>query len=368
MDDKFIDGAISLFDSDENIENDYVLFLPDKSDYKIQRIKNPKATTENICNFQKKTSDYDVIVLHDLKCLPLNEIADIPEKKKVVWLMWGFDFYNTQICDIKLLQPVTYKSRFFLNIYGYIKEKTTYLLKDRRLYERALNRIDFFSGVFPYEYDLFKSLKRYPDIKAKPIDYYYGSTDFFIPEEPSIELYNNHQNIVIGNSADICNNTLDVIEIIKDILDIAHIEHIIVPLSYGGNPNHISRIKKEGLLNWGEKFTPLDTFLPLEEYLSLISNCKSAVYYHERQQASDNVFLQLLYGARVFMSESSLMYQYLRDQGYRIFTLQRDVNLINEPLSYDEVMVNRRLLSQNYSSSKLVERVRKMNIIITQNI
>ena len=361
LDDKFIDGAISLFETDDSVKNDYVLFHTDAKSYSIQRIKNPVVVVDSLSNFLKKVIDYDVVILHDLKSLPLNLIAAIPEPIKVVWFMWGFDFYNNYICDIRLLHPVTYKSRFLSNMLGYLRDKVDYWCKKRKLYDRALTRIDYFSGVFPYEYNLFKGLKHYSSIKAKPLDFYYGSTDFFIPEAPSLDLNNKHINIIIGNSADICNNTLDVFEEIRDVLDVSDIEHIIVPLSYGGNRSHISLVKKTGFSMWGQKFKPLDKYLPLEEYLSLISNCKSAVFFHERQQASDNVFLQLLYGARVFMSESSLMYQYLKDKGYILFALQKDAKLINKPLSYDEVMINRSLLSKNYSSKRIIERVLEIN-------
>ena len=367
LDDKFIDGAISLFDSDTCINNDYVLFQSN-SNCAIQRIKNPKASKDSINNFFNRVVEYDVVILHDLKCLPLEIIAKIPKPIKVVWLMWGFDFYNNQICDINLYHDVTCNSQFFRLKLGYIRDKVMLWYNGKRLYENALNRVDYFSGVFPYEYNILKHLKNYPDIKAKPLDFYYGSTDFFIPENPSLELNNNHRNIIIGNSADLCNNALDVFEIIEDVLNVSDIDHIIVPLSYGGNPEYISKVKKSGISKWKNRFKPLDKFLPLDEYLLLISNCKSAIYFHERQQASDNVFLQLMYGARVFMSETSLMFQYLKKQGYKLYSLQKDLSLINEPLPYEEVMVNRRLLSENYSSSKLIERVIKMNHEILRDI
>lgn len=368
LDDKFIDGAISLFDSDARVENDYVLFQTEKNTDGILRIRNPKATKDSIDNFLTRVINYDVVVLHDLKALPLDIIARIPASIKVVWLMWGFDFYNNQICDINLYYRYTRNSQFLRLFLGYLKDKTVFWTKEKRKYNDALSRVDYFSGVFPYEYNLLKQLKHYPRIKAKPIDFYYGSTDFFVPEEPSAEIKNNYRNIIIGNSADLCNNALDVFELINNVLDVTALEHIIVPLSYGGNPGYISKVKKSGYSRWGEKFDPLDKYLPLSEYLSLVSNCKSAVFFHERQQASDNVFLQLLYGARVFMSESSQMYQFLKNQGYRVFSLRKDVSLINDPLPYEDVMINRRLLSNNYSSSKLVERVIRMNNEVVKDI
>jgi hypothetical protein len=62
------------------------------------------------------------------------------------------------------------------------------------------------------------------------------------------------------------------------------------------------------------------------------------------------------------------MYKYLKKEGYHVFSLQKDLRFINEPLSDREVIENRELLSQNYSSSKLIERVYNMNSQIAKSI
>ena len=109
---------------------------------------------------------------------------------------------------------------------------------------------------------------------------------------------------------------------------------------------------------------PLDAYLPLNEYLQVVSNCKVAVYFHERQQASDNVLMQLMYGARVYMSETSMMYKYLKSMGFYIYSLQEDKDDINLPLTKEQIITNREILCNHYSSSKLIERIKVMNNII----
>jgi hypothetical protein len=86
----------------------------------------------------------------------------------------------------------------------------------------------------------------------------------------------------------------------------------------------------------------------------------SAIFYHERQQASDNIFIQLQYGARVFMSETSLAYSYLKELGFHIYSLQKDLSLLYTPLSDEQVIENRRILVNNYSSWSLVQRINKI--------
>jgi hypothetical protein len=88
------------------------------------------------------------------------------------------------------------------------------------------------------------------------------------------------------------------------------------------------------------------------------------VFEHERQQASDNIFMQLLYGERVYMSETSEAYTYLKSIGLKIYSLQRDLSLFNVEMTDEDILNNRSVLSNHYSSSKLVERVRTINSTI----
>lgn len=363
-DDKFIDGAISLFEEDVRIENTYILFSRNPRQDSFRLIKNPKAKIEYVDSFLNCVSNFDVVILHSLGSLPIELIYRIPTPIKVVWLMWGYDFYNFRICNIRLIGPLSRKTLTLRECARFIKSFILFNLVEKNSYKKTLSRIDYFSGVFPYEYDLLIHLEHYNSIKAKPIDFYYGSTDFFIPEVPQREIDNRFINVIIGNSGDFGNNTLEAFEILKDSLDSNNVEKIIVPLSYGTNKLFIDKVKQKGKAIWGDKFMPLDTFLPLKEYLDVVSNCKVAVYFHERQQASDNVLMQLMYGAKVYMSETSLMYKYLKNMGFHIYSLQKDANTINTPLTNKQIIANREILSNHYSSSKLIDRIRVMNNII----
>lgn len=360
-DDKFLDGAISLFDEDTRIENTYILFTKNNGQESFKYIKSPKAHIQSLDSFLDCVIDYDVVILHGLGILPIEMIRKIPSPIKVVWLMWGYDFYNFKICNLKLYGPWSRNTLTLRERVRDIKSAILFSLFEKKIYRESLSRIDYFSGVFPYEYELLKNLSRYPDIKAKPIDFYYGSTNFFVPEEPNHIIDNKFINVIIGNSGDPRNNTLEVFDALKDKLDINCVKKIIVPLSYGSYRLFIKKVKQKGREIWGEQFFPLETYMPLDEYLNVVSNCKVAVYFHERQQASDNVLMQLMYGARVFMSETSMMYQYLKNMGFYIYSLQKDINVINTPLTTEQIINNRTILSDNYSSSKLIERVKMMN-------
>lgn len=363
-DKSFLDGAISLFEEDHRIKNTYILFVGKNGQESFNYIKSSKASIQSVDTFLDCVSGYDVVVLHSLRSLPIELISKIPSSIRVVWLMWGYDFYNFQVYNSRLIGPLSRKTITPRVRAREIKSAVKFCLFERSIYRESLSRIDYFSGVFPYEYDLFMNLSRYPNLKAKPIDFYYGSSKFFVPEEPNNKIDNKFCNVIIGNSGDPRNNTLEAFEILKGALDGNTLDKIIVPLSYGSDKVFIKKVKRRGNDLWGMKFIPLDTYMPLNEYLEVVSNCKVAVYYHERQQASDNVLMQLMYGAKVYMSATSLMYKYLKNLGFYIYSLQQDIDEINEPLPKEYIITNRTILSKHYSSTKLIERVKVMNNLI----
>ena len=82
-----------------------------------------------------------------------------------------------------------------------------------------------------------------------------------------------------------------------------------------------------------------------------------------RTGGADNIFIQLLYGARVYMSENSAV----KSIGLKVFSIQSDLNLFNEELSDEDVITNRKILSSYYSSSKLIERIKKINDILIKD-
>lgn len=365
-DDKFIKGMISLFEADKTEDNDYVVFSNNNA---LKYVDNKDVTIVSPNHFLKVCLNYDVVFIHFLKQFYYDLIPLIPQRIKVVWFGWGADMYDGDNALVKSMYWGTLTGKYIQknkrSLIKTIGRRIKFILKIKRNREKTLKRIDYYSGVFPYEYDLIK--KTYDGFGAKPLDFYYGSTSFFIPEKPTEEresLIRN--NVIIGNSAAYTNNHLDALIALKNSGWIPNGGKVIVPLSYGGDKKYINEIVKLGQELFEDVFEPLIDFLPLATYQEIVSSCKAAIFFHKRQQASDNVFMQLMNGARVFMSKDNPMFEYLRSQGYIVFSLENDAGLINIPMSNEEIFANRKLLSDNYSSSRLVQRVRVINQMLRE--
>lgn len=369
-DDKFIDGAISLYDEDNRVENRWVHFVNEKKHY-LTYIKSKKVEVLNIDSFLDVLEGYDVVILHSLPSLPVEQINSIPDKIKIVWYAWGYDLYDgwNPLIPLSLYLPLTQKIHHQFTkaptIAKAIKRKIkTWILPSE--YESILSKIDYFSGVFPYEYDLIK--KKYAKFRALPVDFYYASVDFFIKDTCPFEISNKMQNVMLGNSANITNNHADVLKIIENHITIPEGGKVIIPLSYGGTLEYVNIVKGMAYNLLGDKALILDTYMPIERYWALASNCKIAIYAHVRQQASDNIFYQIMSGAKVYFTKKSAAFTYLKSLGLKVYSLEDDILTINDPISHDEIIDNRKILTKFYSVSTHIRRVKKINTIILSSL
>ncbi len=173
---------------------------------------------------------------------------------------------------------------------------------------------------------------------------------------------------MLGNSANITNNHADVLKIIENHITIPEGGKVIIPLSYGGTLEYVNIVKGMAYNLLGDKALILDTYMPIERYWALASNCKIAIYAHVRQQASDNIFYQIMSGAKVYFTKKSAAFTYLKSLGLKVYSLEDDILTINDPISHDEIIDNRKILTKFYSVSTHIRRVKKINTIILSSL
>jgi hypothetical protein len=89
-------------------------------------------------------------------------------------------------------------------------------------------------------------------------------------------------NILVGNSADPSNNHLEALEKLLPYKD--QNIRIYAPLSYG-DPAHAKSVVEQGKEWFGDKFSPIISFMPFDQYLSFLKSVDIAIFNHNRQQA-----------------------------------------------------------------------------------
>lgn len=244
--------------------------------------------------------------------------------KKCCWVIWGGDLYihNAPVKDWRWKKN-EFLRRFIAKRIGHF---VTYIKGDFELAQKWYGAQGEYHHCLMYPSNLYK--------------------EFVLPPKQGRTTC-----ILVGNSSDPSNNHAEIFEKLtpyegENIL-------IVCPLSYGPADN-AERIAKLGKELFGDKFTPLLDFMPVEKYQELLGQIDIAVFAHKRQQAMGNTITLLGLGKKVFMRSDVSSWSFLLDLGVRIF----DIDQFNiSKLSGDEAKRNTEVILQNFSEKELISQL-----------
>lgn len=346
-DPKFLLPVLKSFDLDDRIEYKSLLFLHNKkSQCKISDVEDLEIIRDKkVLKSRLAKDDYDVVYFFSMVDVWWKILDYIPKNKKIIWWAWGYDLYDVQARGLKpLIKLPLYKTNTLKllhhTLWGLKESVRTKLLEyTLGLYYGALRkhrmyRIDYIQPVFSLEYDYIKELNL-SNFKALPfyILQQIQKTDFMLSQR------NPNGSIILGHSAQITGNHLDVFTDIKKYIPIGR--EIVVPLNYG--MMDYADIVKKVLVIQGElmNIRVLDKFLPLEAYHELLKNCSYAIYGAIRQQAMGNISWAIRQGIKVFLYKDSLIYKHLKNCGIIVYAIEDiDENSFNTPLTKEELEIN----------------------------
>jgi hypothetical protein len=360
VDEKFIDSLIQLYDEEFNFcHHDYILVSNElEPAFRYIRFKERILIIKpnDLLRFIAK-ENYDALFIHYLVSFPINLLPLIPKGIKVFWFAWGADIYEMPFrhpfININLFAPLTKRwiDKNYVKKYCEFKYLVKLFLKGRlseiapQQYYTAIQRVDYFSGVLDYEYDLMKDV---PNFRAKKTRHQYSSSNLW--ESLSQPCPRNiGKNIFIGNSAAFTNNHLDILNKLSQL----RIERrkVILPLSYCDYYGYAADVCAAYKNILGDDFIPIIDFMPIDQYLDLYNKCGFAIYGQERQAAIGNIIYALRSGIKVFMSETNLAYRYFKDLGMYIYSIQEDLSQesIDKNLSKEEINTNFQIINSLYN-------------------
>ena len=289
--------------------------------------------------------DYDVVYFLSMADVWWKVLDYIPKNKKIIWWAWGYDLYDVQARGLKpLIKLSLYKTNTLKllhhTLWGLKESVRTKLLEyTLGLYYGALRkhrmyRIDYIQPVFSLEYEYIKGLNL-SNFKALP---FYTlqqiqKTDFLLSQR------NPNGSIILGHSAQITGNHLDVFTDIKKYIPMGR--EIVIPLNYG--MMDYADIVKKVVVTQGESMNIkiLDKFLPLDEYHNLLKNCSYAIYGAIRQQAMGNISWAIRQGIKVFLYKDSMIYKHLKNCGIIVYAIEEiNEKSFSTPLSKEELEIN----------------------------
>lgn len=357
-DEKFIPDSIWCFENSQLAINTYYCVNGGTANLVRLKDKRVRCVSENEASrIIKNVAEVDVICLHSLYSLPLNLIPQIPSSIKVVWYSWGYDIYNNPlpfsplINDRSIYLPKTLecvsKYKYKRTLKQWVKLSVSYLrLKafSPDLLNECINRVDFFAGVFPLEYDLLK--EAHGSFRAVRISHNYIHPQEFKECDivDSIEIRGN--NIQLCHSACFEDNHIDVMPIIADAA--CDYDAIICPLSYSGTHQYVDAVIEKGKYYFGDKFKPLVDFMSFDEYCKIQNSCNRFILGSIRQQATCNCLTSMWSGMKLIMFPQSINYQQYIDFGLNVYNIESSGSLIST-IDNSTVISNREIISGIYS-------------------
>ncbi len=376
-DDKFIDGFISIAEEVSEKENKYIFTFETPATYVTSGlgISAPLGSTK-LDELIRNIRPGDKVFIHWYSDQLMEHLKNLHPRAILYLFFWGGDFleqpkafydFNYEsvtraYLKTRIRKRLIVRSGKMIDKIKNIKRLLHWEISQRRTRNfqvsrrrKFLKRLDYFCHWNEADLDRLKA-EYNCDPKFVPFFYDFGFTK--VPE--ATEHSNEIPVIWLGNSATIPNNHLDAVaklSVYKNAF------RIFCPLSYGDRSygDEVSAVCKQ---LWGDKFSDLRSYLPIEEYFSIIRDVDVVIMFHNRSQAAGNILAFLKMGKKVYLKKESTIYRLAEKLNMKVF----DANTIGEegfeeiikPLTETEKQKNREIVNEVFSEEKRYEYVRSL--------
>lgn len=305
--------------------------------------------------------EYDNIFFHPLLPTWYDLVKAVPADKKIIWCMFGWEFYENPCFErlierhMNLYKPLTerwinqnYKEAH-VSVWRYIKRRLKYYVMQWTAYN-VMKRIDYVAPVFTIEMNLLKHIRGF---RAKYFPFRYAISSF--SDNHAASASETGKYIIVGNSAyPVCNH-LDILSLMieRNIVD----SELYLPLAYGENT--YSKMLQETLNGMPFQYKIQDKMIPFDEYQKIMSQCNAAIFPVVRQHSAGAIYMNLYFGKKVFLYEDGLPYKYLTSEGYRVFSIEKELTLssIKTVLPDEVVQSNRKKVIDQGSLENIVKQM-----------
>lgn len=367
-DEKFINAANHIFEEAFPGKNHFVIVQPPAN----PRLKYVKLEPNCQLSVQgpglwkellSLASRYAVVVLHGLDSLKSKVFLNDGHKGKYVWMIWGAEVYNNEVCGTSYLGPATSKLASELSeqwLLGHVKD-----IYRKLRYGQAgmgesvdpkwvIRNIANVGILHEEEISQFKEMAvinrdaAHVRFTYYPIEFVFKDTAMRVQEA----------NILLGNSASLTNNHVEAIDLLSR-LQLGN-RKVYIPLSYG-DARYGKAVASYAARRLGDSAVGLDEYLPLNRYNELMSGCGIVIVNAYRQQAVGNILAALYLGAKVYLNNTTV-YRFLKRIGCAVFSVEADLlgkKDALELLSREVAERNRAILLNEFSMERVVVNLRR---------
>ena len=347
--DKFNKEFIEFINKNFNKEEHYFLLIsvPSSKVYNIS-----EDTNLNVFNYEFKTPKKSILraPLLAIQLIKFYKILYLLSKKAEK--IFFHDASNYQIPFLYFFRKILkksyyliwstekskYESKFLFNkmfkyVKGNFKGYITMLEEDYTIIQTDYNATGKLFKCFAYPSNIYKRIN--------------------FKETNKDSLY-----IQIGNSAQLCNNHIEIFDILKKYRD-ENIKLFCI-LSYG-DEGELENIISYGKNVFGDKFIPVTEYMEYSKYMEFLAKIDIAIFGHDIHKALGNITSLLSMKKTVYLKRKISTYKTLSELGIKI----KDFELLGktdelEKFSNDILENNKKLIEKNFSEITLVEQWRKI--------
>jgi hypothetical protein len=337
-------------------DSDFEKWIDFASSIENIRIINIKVTDVRSA-LHEEIKGADIVFIQALSFEKAKAIKHFKDNEKVfIWGLWGYGLYNFVKYQKNENSSDEYSTRLKskTSLIGQFKEYYTFNI----IYKKAIQKIDI--CLFLLESD-FKLLGEFIQHKAKWKTACYQTIDNLIGGNKDYKITGN--SILLGNSSTPSNRHKVVLDQLKKVDGLS--QKVITPLNYG-DAEYKTYILAEGTKAIGDNFKPLTEFMPIEEYSSTIQECSHVIMAHKRQQGFGTIMMMIYGGAKLYLSEDSPFYSWLKNLGIVVYSIENELtHELKSELSDEIKLVNREIVSRYLSEISILQ---KLNGIIEEAI
>ena len=293
----------------------------------------------------------DIIICQALSFEKSKAIISKKYRNKVfIWGLWGYDLYNfvnyTQKNPDNVFETTSTKNKKlkqqFLDFYTY-----------RIIYTKAIQKIDICLFFLESDFHLLTSVINH---KAAWHTSCYQTLDNLYGQSEPYEVTGN--SILIGNSSTPSNRHKVIFESLQNI-NISD-RKLVVPLSYG-DLEYRKEIIEFGKNAYNSQFVPLLDYMSLNSYIDVLSKCSHVILGHKRQQGFGTILMMLLAGSKIYLSNESPLFKWLKSKKCNVFSIENDLE--NESFdNFDDVLKaeNRQIISSIIAEDVILEQLNQL--------
>ena len=296
---------------------------------------------------KQEISKSDIIIAQALSVEKAKAIYQNKDKKKVfIWALWGYELYN-YVSFLRKNDSIDFKTTSSKQSLV-TKLKEHYIFKV--IYSRAVKKIDICLFLLKEDFDILKEVN---NTKAIWRSTCYQTIDNLLAGDEAFKVQGD--SILIGNSSTPSNRHEVILDQLKTI---PHLHRkMIIPLNYGDD-SYRKTILSKGKKIFGEQIEGLVDFMPLEDYTTKIKSCSHVIMGHIRQQAFGTIMMMLYGGAKLYLSELSPLYTWLKELKLFIYSIEHELTTeLSIDLTEEQKESNRSIIKDYLSESSILRQI-----------